>query len=65
MSQPSNRLPGEDRAYHLRRLEEERVRAEAATDPCVRLIHLRLADAYAARVGELTSIAPRAQETAE
>lgn len=58
MSLPANRRPGDDRSYHLRRVEEERLRAERATDPGARSVHLRMAEAYSrladnARAGEV------------
>jgi hypothetical protein len=65
MSFPSYRLPSDDRIYHLRRLEEERARAEAATDPGVRHIHRRLAEAYAERVGALSFMPGATQGAAE
>jgi glutathione S-transferase len=57
MSDPSIHLPSDDRAYHLRRLEQERKRAETATDRSVRYIHERMAAAYAQLLGDCPTAA--------
>lgn len=40
-----------DQAYYLRRVREERERAERATDPCAAQVHRDLAREYALKVG--------------
>jgi hypothetical protein len=57
MSIPPSLQQGEDRAYHLHRLQQEQLRAEQAADPGVRHVHLRMAEAYA----RLVDAAPATQ----
>ena len=41
----------EDVLYYVRRAQEERARAESASDPAAQSVHRTLADEYQRRVG--------------
>jgi hypothetical protein len=45
-------MNADDRSYYAQRAEQERARADVCDDNAVAQIHLKLADAYADRLGQ-------------